>query len=472
MKVINFIRQYSIILLLYFGIAEAFDNSLVEKVDRIVKKRGDINYGILVKDLESNDVELEIHPNRLFTPASVTKLFTSFFAIQRLGEEYSFITSMYIDSKETNSTDLVGNIYLRFTGDPSLTDQDLFSILDILKKKGIKKIDGNIIIDDSYFDNKWTSPGGFTWDDKVFGSYASPKHTIVINENRAEAVQKPKIAGRNADLEYTKESGLQVKNSVKVVKKLSASCPYKSEYLGDNTFHLFGCLEESTKTVKLNFALPETRKMIVAYIENYLRSNKISFTGKFEFGKSKGDLVVSHRSTPLKNMLSEIIKESNNLYSAAIFKAVAAKYTGKPGSDEDGKKLFEDFLSEKRFNKKYIRIYDGSGESRYNLISPSELSRLLSKIYKTKNQFDLFYKSMPIHSEDGTLKYRRKIKDISSKIRAKTGSMNGSGTSTIAGYYFGKKKYSFVLMINNHNLSYPEAKDLEDEILQKVFSTK
>ncbi|MEQ9116069.1 MAG: D-alanyl-D-alanine carboxypeptidase/D-alanyl-D-alanine-endopeptidase, partial [Rickettsiales bacterium] len=458
---------FTIIITIFFTCVsvDGCAQGLANQIDKAIKEKGDISYGLIVTDLERNKNIIQVHPNRMFSPASVTKIFLSYFALKKLGSDYVFKTTLYAKGKESNQK-FEGNLSLKFTGDPSFTEEDLYDLLNYLKENKISYLEGDIVIDDSFFDNKWTSPGGFSWDDQNFGSYASPKHTIVINENRVEASQRARTVGRESAVKINNPQVLKIKNSVKVTKESKSTCPYKSEYMGENEFHVYGCLARSQKSTKLNFALPDTRKMVVSYISHYLQSNNINFSGKFIFSEARGKVVKVHKSTTLRNMLIKVLKDSNNLYSASLFKTIAAKYTGEPGSDENGKKLFDEFLVQNGFRKKYVRIYDGPGESKYNLVSPYEVNKLLNKIYKSKSYFRIFSQSLPRHGVEGTLKYRKQVKEFSRKLIAKTGTMQKSYVSTIAGYYLAKNKYSFVIMMNGHNLSYEDVKGLEDKVLK------
>ena len=142
------------------------------------------------------------------------------------------------------------------------------------------------------------------------------------------------------------------------------------------------------------------------------------------------------------------------------------RYTGKQGSDEGGENMMKNFLRSKGIDVRYAKIKDGVGASRYNMITPKILVDLLRSAYNSKRVRTDFINSMPQYGDDSTLRYRKINHRDSNRIYAKSGSFKN--TSSLAGYYLnGKsKKYAFAIMINNHNLSYQDAKELEDEIIE------
>lgn len=437
-------------------------------VHSVVQEKGDINYGFVVLDTNSKKVVASKHPKRLFTPASVTKLVTSYYALSKLGENYRYKTSLMAENVRIKNGNLSSPLYLKFSGDPTFTEENLWKLLEVLKEKKISSINANIIIDDSIFDDNWTSPGGFTWDDMPF-CQAAPKSAIIIDNNCVKAYQFPTKVGNLAAIEVLRPYLLEMKNEVQTIRPRNWECPYKSKYLGKNKYLLYGCMFNDAKMAKLNFAIPDTHKMARDYIRRWFTENKIKFSGKFIFSKSKGKPIATHTSQTLRDILPLSLQDSNNLVAGAIFKTVTANITRKPASDETGSELLRDFLRKQKFNPRELKIYGGSGESNYNLISPRALAQILHRIYKDPKLFKIFAESLPEHCKNGTLKFRKCLTNHSDKIFAKSG--NNKRTSTIAGYYMGQnKQYIFVVMINNHNLSYMDVKDLEGRMLEAVFN--
>jgi len=436
----------------------------ITQIQKLIEDTGeDLNVGIEFRNINSNTTLYSLHSKRKFIPASTTKLFTAYIALHQLKENFQYKTALLHDDS--------GNTYIRFSGDPPLTYQDLENILSHVKNKNIK---GNIVLDGSIFDDKPSSRGGFTWDDTPF-YYAAPTSAIIINDNCSQAVMEPnKKIGQKARLEIDDTEILHIKNSVSTVSPNKIECPYKSKYLGNNTYEVYGCMFSNLeKPIKLNFALPDNNLMAKDYLNKAIKRLGISLSGKIVFGNvpKNAKILYEHKSAPLKDLLVQTMHDSHNLTFASLFKYVAHKNTGLEGSDENCEIVLRDFLHNHGIDKSCFNIKDGSGDSKYNLVSPKGIVDLLQKAYNSDIR-QSFVKTLPQYGSKSTLRNRSIDNNFLPYIYAKTGSLKG--TSSLAGYYLPKKQkgnYAFAIMINNHTLLPHKAKELEDQILQILLTS-
>jgi D-alanyl-D-alanine carboxypeptidase/D-alanyl-D-alanine-endopeptidase (penicillin-binding protein 4) len=149
---------------------------------------------------------------------------------------------------------------------------------------------------------------------------------------------------------------------------------------------------------------------------------------------------------------------------------MAALKTGKPGNDEDGRVLIQNMLENIGISNGDVAIYDGSGESRYNLVTPKAVVQLLKAAYSNKKIRSDFIGALPQYGGGGTLRLRSINGNYGQFVYAKTGTFKG--VSALAGYYLPPdgSKYAFAIMSNNSRLSWDEAKTLEDKILYILLS--
>jgi D-alanyl-D-alanine carboxypeptidase/D-alanyl-D-alanine-endopeptidase (penicillin-binding protein 4) len=133
-----------------------------------------------------------------------------------------------------------------------------------------------------------------------------------------------------------------------------------------------------------------------------------------------------------------------------------------PGSFAQGVSIIKAKLAEAKFDTSRLNIVDGSGLSRYNLISPAQLAALLNKIYFELSVSPELIYALPTAGIDGTLKAR--LVNYLGKVRAKTGSMGG--VSTLAGYLQTKsnKMLSFVIMLNGITEPVQKYRDFQDKL--------
>lgn len=121
--------------------------------------------GIKVVSVETGEVIYAKNTHKLHHPASTTKLFTAATALAKLGSNFQFETTLH--AVKTDAPHVIGNLYLKGSGDPVLDSADIVALCDTLIESGIKSITGDIVVDETYFDTVREGPG-WMWDDKPF----------------------------------------------------------------------------------------------------------------------------------------------------------------------------------------------------------------------------------------------------------------------------------------------------------------
>ena len=190
--------------------------------------------GIKVVSVESGDVLYTKNAQKLHHPASTTKLFTAATALAKLGPNYKFITSLYVDTG--TDAQIIDNIYLTGKGDPVLQTEDLEKLCDSLVQIGVKTIRGDIVVDETFFDSVREGPG-WMWDDRPFQMSALSIRNLVPDkhaENRAIA------CGHFLKSKLT-QKGVSVKGNV-----VSGKVPTDAESVAE---HLSPPLSQIVKTM-------------------------------------------------------------------------------------------------------------------------------------------------------------------------------------------------------------------------------
>lgn len=399
------------------------------EVDELIKKFPEVSFSILAKDLTSGEILYSYNPDKLMIPGSTTKLFTGYAALSYLGKEFVYKTQVF----EKNN-----QFYLKFSGDPSFTLNDLdILIKKIPKYNNLKKI----FVDDSFFDQVYFG-NGWAWDDKKF-CYSSPISSIVINNNCFNGVIEPGGAIK------TEKAFIKIRNNL--VSKAEITCNPDLVASSDNSYEFNGCINIA-KPINLSIAYQDPRLMLKDILKTNFKIDNV----EFENVPSKAKLIYEHFSEPLSVLVNKMIKESNNTYAESFFKTMGAKYYKTQGSFDVAKSAIKEFYPSYNF-----KIVDGSGASRYNLISSRQFVELLSRAYENKE----FVGSLPISGVDGTLK-NRFTSDIKFQniVMAKSGKL--TGINCLAGYV--EKNIVFSIMINNFLFSTKEAQELQEQILSKI----
>lgn len=422
------------------------------------------NIGIIIQNPRTAKILFEKNAKQHFHPASNTKLLTAIAALKHLGPHFQYQTSLHANMSSAQNNILKGNLNVIFQGDPTLTTTDFINLLHVLKIKGIKTIQGNIIIDDYVFTDPAYAPG-WTWDSLPW-HYSAPITSIIINENKIRI----KLAANKAlytPIQITSENPLlSIKTNITAVspEEAETKCRLNTK-IKDNAIELNGCWPIDHTPTTIELALDNPRKMASDTIKNYLDKNKIVLAGEIKFNRvdKKIPVIAIKRSAPLKKLLFKILADSNNVYTESLTKTLGFVYAGE-GSFQQGTQAIQKILST-HYSQNYskLSLSDGSGQSRYNLLSPYLLMSLLNDIYHDP-LFLTFYNALSINGKSGTLIDRMKEKSIAGKFVAKTGT--ATGTSALSGYFTAQdsNQYIFSILINNADKNYYALKSFEDKL--------
>jgi D-alanyl-D-alanine carboxypeptidase/D-alanyl-D-alanine-endopeptidase (penicillin-binding protein 4) len=250
-------------------------------------------------------------------------------------------------------------------------------------------------------------------------------------------------------------------------------CQIQAEMNDQNDLSLKGCWPYQTQPTTLNFAIKNPDAYATRLIVEALKSESIELMGKVVVGKAPLNLkiIASHESKPLTELLKEVLRESNNIYADSLFKTLGAEKF-QHGTFQAGTRAIQAVLTKPtgiRFAD--LRIVDGSGASRYNLVAPKDFARLLLTMYHDNKVGKDFINALPSSGdENGNLRYRMGSVDIKDKIRAKTGTLQG--ISTLAGYLTSVHDKDLIVVIAiDHTLQNGEyLKHVEDELCRVLVN--
>lgn len=368
---------------------------LIKRINEIIQKYPTINVGIEIYSLSKNEPVFTLNSEKLFTPASNTKLFVETAALYALGSNYQFTTQLLSENKINNGI-LNNSLYLKPDGDPSFTYKHLENLIKELSELGLKEIRGDIFIINNEFDHECFAPG-VTIDD-LGTTYCNPINSFIVN-HQATAISPVNI------VDFTDNKKLE--NLFFDIDSAIRSL------LEQYNIKLSGIINFSQKTPPQNYVLAE------------------------------------HKSQKLALLISHMLKESDNLYADCLFKKIASNKYKAIATWQKSRQCLNEFLYDNlSIEPSAIKIIDGSGLSRYTLISPHQIITLLTWAYHQSN-FKDFLESLAIAGVDGTLKNR--MTNITANVKAKTGSMDG--VSALSGYIETEDDFLAFSIINNGYIS-------------------
>lgn len=425
-----------------------FAQNITQKLDEATKNlmnsSGAIssNLSFYVSDENGNFI-YEYQGNKGLSTASTQKIFTAGAALEILGKNYTYkTTSSY--SGNISGGNLNGNLFISSTGDPTLGSwryeaykPEIFKqkLIDAIKKSGIKKISGDLVIDDSYFDHQ-TIPGGWPWNDLgnyygagVWGiNWRENQFDININGNEFKSFSYP-LEGVNwlNDLKVGGSSD----------QSLIFTAPHSDVALINGTL--------PAKTVMVSGSVPNPPLQLGAEVKQWLKDSGIDFSGKvvtnsqleIEGKKAlqapKNNIILTYESPTLDKIIYWFLRKSINFYGETLIKTLGKEKKGDP-SFKSGVAYLKEFWKSKGINPNMINFADGSGLSPQNYVAAkAEVQALL---YARKQPwFESYYEGFPTHDNG---------------MKMKSGTM--SDTKSYAGYHTSKdgKKYVFSIIINNY----------------------
>jgi len=461
-------RRYTLLILLFFmvclpvsGFSKTnYQSRLINLVPE--EARGNEKLGVYVKSISTGRVLFEYNQNKNFIPASNNKVISSFAALSLLGKNYRFKTEFYTGG-ELNKGTLFGGLYIKAYGDPSITTNDLIKIVRELKQKGIKRIKGDIYLDDTYFDNVSYGKG---WKSEWIGDYYCPPiDAFALNYNTIDVTITPRKRGETPIVKITPDTYILNVNNTAMSSKYKSKLIVKQDSTGKGLF-IKGKMnvKSSPQTYTISVMRPVTYFGLV--FRNLLVAEGIDFEGQIIRKQTPPWATVfhTHSSEPLHEIINDFNKESINIIGEALVKTLGAKYVGTPGSWDNGSYVISKFIKDSGIGTN-ISLADGSGLSRYNRVSPKVLANVLYNAY-VKSDFSYEYlSSFPIAGVDGTLKKRFRRSKLKGRVAAKTGYLNG--VRALSGYVFAKDGNIIVFSVISNGLGW-KAKAFQNDLLMEL----
>ena len=437
---------------------------LGEKIDRVLQDSrldGTVT-GVTVRHADTGEVLYSRDGDKRLRPASNMKLLTAAAALVNLGPEYRFETEVLTDQTKLGVV-MHGNLYLRGKGDPTLMEADLIDFAKDLKDKGIHKIEGNIIGDDTWYDEVRLSQG-LNWSDEPFYTGAqvsaltlSPNDdydagTVIVQVNPADD------EGDKADVSLTPNNDyVRIVNKAKTVGPEKANTISIERQHGNNDIIIKGNIPLEGNSSRSWVSVWEPTGYVVDVFKKALESEGITVSERAhqDRGKTPEDAMVltSKKSMVLSDLLIPFMKLSNNGHGETLTKEMG-KMIGDEGSWDEGLRVMEETLDSMGMNTSTLQPRDGSGMSHKNMVTSDELTKLLYTI-QDEDWFPYYKTSLPVAGIDermvgGTLRYRLTDPETKGNVIAKTGSL--SGVSTLSGYVTSAddEDLIFSIMINSY----------------------
>ncbi len=463
----NFITFFS----LMFVVNNAFARLPTEIADAL-KKAGvpESSAAIFVQAVDGDRPMISLNGDKPMNPASVMKLVTTYAALEILKPTFRWRTAVYRDAVIENGV-LRGNLIIKGYGDPVFKEDEFRRLLVGLRQQGLKKIEGDLIIDKSYFATRVEAYQIF--DDEKWRSYnAFPSAFLVNGRNTSFRFSVNKDAVNVAQEAELPE--VEIVNNMSVVNNSCGSWRDRFKYDVNVTkakavVTFTGQFSSQCDVKYLELSLFDDEQYAFFMFRKLWRELGGQFMGSYRSQTETPLQVVKlaeQGSEPLANVVRDINKWSNNLMARQVLLTIAAEQHNQPANEVRGMLAVKSWLIDKGRNADQLVIENGSGLSRIERVTANGLGQMLIDAYQGPTMPELI-SSLPILSLDGTLINRLRGSPVSARAHMKTGSING--VTALAGYVLdAKNRRNVVVMIVNDAKAYA-SRNAQDALINWVY---
>lgn len=384
----------------------------------------------LAYDLTSHRVLYAQNPSLMALPASTLKLFVTAAALQTLGPNWRFDTT--VQGGTLSHGVLSGSLVLVGGGDPSLTGHDLRLLARQVAGK-VRVIRGGVRFDTSVF----AGPGPIGWEQQ---DAAAPWYPVIsgltLDQGKLTVTVTPTTPGQRPQIALTPVSDFAVDNTAVTVPAGASSSLWVSRTLGPNpVIEVTGRIAQGTAPVQQAVSLPAPAHAAVSVFENALRADGVSISGATAPGRpAHQDVVLAqHHSAPLEELLTAQNRRSINLYAESVLRALTLK-NGPVGTAAAGEQVIQRVLRADHLPTN-LKAVDGCGLSLDDRVSAQDLVALLRYARRAPWGSD-FWSTLPQSDtgkvRSGTLGSILALNGIAPAVRAKTGNVRHA--ENLAGY--------------------------------------
>jgi PBP4 family serine-type D-alanyl-D-alanine carboxypeptidase len=438
------------------------------------------SWSIMVRDPESETAIVEHTPVRLLSPASVTKMITAAAAIDRLGPDYRFHTRFYTTKHLDEHGVLNGDLLVFAGGDPSMETKPVDSlrapwmtvVVDSLYAHGLRTINGDIRLSPRGYRLEYASSYWELGD--LREGFAPSVDGFGFNNNVCRlAIMPGAESGTAATLSL--DPPWAPVNLISSVKTGDPGDDNWADYQitpGGEDLRISGNIASDDDGEYVWLPVQDPSQYWGEALKAELERSGITVSGDVYVErpgyqeKLYGAPFYVHESAPLIATLALMCKESDNYSAEYVLRALGMDRIGS-GSSEAGLRAITVFLKSNGVDSRQIRLVDGCGLARRNLVSAQALTDLLSVMQHHKDS-DAYKFALSHSGIDGTLDYRMNGK-LAGRVRAKTGTM--TYISTLAGYLTlaSGKELVFAILCNNFHASRHYVREIQDKIVERVF---
>ncbi len=386
------------------------------------------SFSVIVQRVDADEPLLAINPDTPRNPASTMKLLTTFVALEALGPSYHWMTEAYLGGSLTNGM-LDGDLYLKGYGDPYMVVERFWLFLRQMRQRGLTDIDGDLVIDNTYFDMPLIDRGAF--DGQALRTYNVVPDALLVNFQAISFIFNPDpVTNRVEIIADPLPVNLDMRNRIEVGDGRCGGYqngiviePTDRTELDRVTFS--GRIGSRCPEYRMSRALLSPPTFAYGVFRGLWEESGSSLAGTMRVAEVPDGLEPFHvmESLPLSDVIRSINKWSNNVMARHLLLTVGVERFGAPATVSKGRRAAVQTLSEHGLDFPGLHIDNGAGLSRDARISAQSMAQLLlvadQSIYRAE-----FVSSLALAGMDGTMRRRFREKKLAGRIHLKTGRLD------------------------------------------------
>lgn len=440
-------------------------------------------WGVKIQYANTGELVYERNAQKMFMPASNMKMYTTAAALCLLGPQYRYETGFLHDGEIDGKGVLKGNLIVKGSGDPTWSwrfyegnhDSVLTRFVDSIQTRGITHIQGDLIGDDNIFDDVPLGYG-WSWDDENY-YYAAQLSGLSYNENYIDYKISPDSLNLGASAiiaGYPETDYLNLRNDLITVASDTATDWDYGRERGSNNAWFEGQYRREKGESEAAITVENPTLFMVSLLKERLEAAGISVSGnprdidEMDLPLDYDSMVklFCYQSHTMLEIATQVNRPSQNFIAETLQKTLGAEF-GEEGSSYEGRKVEYALFDSLGMDITNLKLRDGSGLSRHNLVSPYTTSTLLQIMWDHPYR-SYFMESLPLSATNGTIKRRMLNSSASANVRAKTGYVGY--VRSLSGYVWTRSGEPLIvsLMVNHYTIPTGEVNKIQDQIMAMI----
>lgn len=424
-----------------------------------------------VQEVDARAPEVAFHPETPRNPASTLKLVTTYAALEALGPAYTWHTDVYLTEPPVDGV-VEGDLWLRGYGDPYLVAEEYWKLADGLRKRGIRRIEGDLVFDTSYYQLEPEDPGAF--DRRPDRVYNLLPHPLLVNFNAVRFVVRPEDDGRSVSVAPDPPlPNLELDNRLSLYQApcggyqrgvaLAVQEPEERRHV-----RLEGRFPDGCEQYALTRTVLRPESYAFGLFDLYWQYLGGELEGRWRLGLVPENLTEPyhrHQSRPLGDIVRLVNKFSNNVMTRHLELTLGAERYGAPATGRKGRDAMFAVLAEHGIDTTGLVVSNSAGLSRDSRISARQLAGVLQAAWRGPFMPE-FVSSLSIAGLDGTMRRRLQGTPAQGRMHLKTGTLDH--VSAVAGYLLthSGRRLIVVALVNAPDAHRGLGEDLQDVLLR------